>query len=436
MAKEFFWPASVTWTVPGRVDGVSGGIIYPTRLGYHTLIRRNPDKTHPHLKRRFLDPQLYLIGLDPYTCRTKCAYLVTYPWFPRKPFTPFDSNKLRQNDWQRMVKKDVHNLWVGQLPKKKKAIEQTLRICLQIQENLNCESYILPSPLTVDQATDYSTELQWLDTGLEVSKKINEAKQTLATIAISDNTLRLINPWENELIDLIIDQVSSREPDGAYIVLEQSHEQGYYCTHHNTIGCLLRLVHGLKTGGLKQIVVAYAGTAGFLSLLVGADIWSTGWYKSERKLKLSDVEDVSGIRLAYPAYYSHNFASEFHLNSDLDKIYQDGFRPQDDEITTASKPLIEALLSGHKVSAVPEWKHERSNVAAAREHFVSMAISRTAEISDFSSDELFSYGLNWLKNAKFLAEEISKSEGLHERTAVNHQSSWYNVFKEFVKMVG
>lgn len=435
MAKEFFWPACVTWAVPGKVDGVSGGIIYPTNLGYHTLRRRTPDKTHPHLKRRLLDPQLYLVGLDPYTCRTKCAYLVTYPWFPRKPLDSFDSSKHRQADWQGMVKKNVHNLWVGQLAKKKKDITQTSHVCLQVQEDLNCESYILPSPLTVDQTTDYSTELQWLDTGLEVSKRISDAKQTLATIAISDNTLRLIKPWENELIDLIIDQVSSREPDGAYIVLEQSHEQGYYCTHHNTIGCLLRLVHGLKTAGLKRIVVAYAGTAGFLSLLAGADTWSAGWYKSERKLKLADIEDVSGIRLAYPAYYSHSFASEFNLASDLDKAYKKGLLSDIQELTSASKLLHTALKSGKKVSKVAEWEYRPANVTAAREHFVSAAINHTAEIANLSKGELFTYGLKWLKKAKSLAEKVSRLDNLHERTEVNHQSSWYNVFKEFVEMV-
>jgi len=354
VAKEFFWPGSVQLKLPGNISGVSGGIIYPIGVACHTLIRRDISEKYPYLTRRLLDPQLYLVRLDPYTCRKKCAYLATYPWFPTKPFTLFKSGEYTQRKWQGELTKKIHELWLGQLPKKVEEIEQTIGICLQVQTDLDCENYILPSPLTVDQATDYSTELQWLDIGLSVAKRINNNKQILATIAISDSALRLIEPWENELIDLIIDQVSSREPDGAYIVLEQSNEQSYYCTHHNTVGCLLRLVHGLKTAGLKRIVVAYTGTAGFLSLLAGADIWSSGWYKSERKLKLADIEDSEGR--AYPAYYSHNFAGEFSIKNDLDHAYKKGLLPTIQEPTSACVPLLTALKSGEKASNVAEWK--------------------------------------------------------------------------------
>ncbi|HBG25511.1 MAG: hypothetical protein A2Y10_14500 [Planctomycetes bacterium GWF2_41_51] len=434
MAKEFFWPGSVQLKVPSNISGVSGGIIYPIGIAYHTLMRRNLDKQYYHLQRRLLDPQLYLIKLDPYTCRKKCAYLATYPWFPIKPFSNFNSGKHTQRQWQNELTKNVHELWLGQLPKKNDEIEQTIQVCLEVQENLNCEQYILPSPLTVDQATDYSIELEWIDSGLKIAKQINNKKGVLATVAISDSALRLIEPWDNELIDLIIDQISSRELDGAYIVLEQSNEQGYYCTHHNTVGCLLRLVYGLKTAGLKRIIVAYTGTTGFLSLLAGADTWASGWYKSERKLKLTDIEDKDGR--AYPAYYSHNFAGEFHVEKDLDRAFEQGLFSAILEPTSASEPLVAGLRSGKKVSMVPEWAYRPTNVTAAKEHFVSVAINRTSEIADMGESELFNYGLKWLENAKSLAEVISKLENRHPRTEINHQSSWYKAFKNFIEKAG
>lgn len=434
MAKEFFWPGSVQLKVPGNISGVAGGIIYPIGIPYHTLIRRDLNKQYYHLQRRLLDPQLYLIRLDPYTCRKKCAYLATYPWFPIKPFSEFNSSEYTQRQWQHAITQNVHKLWLGQLPKKNNEIEQTIQVCLEIQESLSCEQYILPSPLTVDQATDYSTELQWVDSGLKVAKQINNKKGILATIAISDSALRLIEPWDNDLIDLIIDQISSRELDGAYIVLEQSNEQGYYCTHHNTVGCLLRLVYGLKTAGLKRIVVAYTGTTGFLSLLAGADTWASGWYKSERKLKLTDIEDRDGR--AYPAYYSHNFAGEFNLENDLDHAFEGGLFSAIRELTSASEPLIAGLQSGEKASIVPEWAYRPANVTAAKEHFVSVAINRTSEIADMDESELFDYGLDWLKNATSLAEVISKFENRNPRTEINHQSSWYKAFKNFVEKAG
>lgn len=431
MTKEYFWPGSVHLKVPGDIQGVNGGIIYPTGVAYHSLIRRDLNKKYPYLKRRLLDPQLYLIRLDPYTCRKKCAYLATYPWFPIKPFMPFNSGEHTQRDWQAELTKNIHSLWLGQLPKEQEEVEKLTTVCLKVQEELNCENYILPSPLTVDQATDYSTELKWLDAGLKVSQAVI-TKPVLATVAISDSALRLIEPWENEMIDLIIDQVSSREPDGAYIIFEQSNEQGYYCTHHNTIGSLLRLVHGLKIAGLKRIVVAYTGTAGFLSLLAGADAWSSGWYKSERKLKLADIEDTDGR--AYPAYYSHNFAGEFHVNNDLDNACKNGLLSHIEELTLASEPLLKALRSGVRVARVPEWEHRPSNVGASREHFVSAAVNRTSEIKNLSESELFSYGLDWLGNAKDLADSVCQIGGCHDRTEVNHQSSWYEAFKKLADM--
>src|SRR5258706_8332624 len=97
---------------------------------------------------------------------------------------------------------------------------------------------------------------------------------------------------ENTLIDIILDQVTARAPDGAYVVLEQANEITYNCTSANTIGALLRLVRGLKDGGLRRVIVSYAGTAGLLTLIAGADAWATGWYRSERRLRLTDIEQT------------------------------------------------------------------------------------------------------------------------------------------------
>jgi len=75
-----------------------------------------------------------------------------------------------------------------------------------------------------------------------------------------------------------------------------------------------------------------------------------------------------------------------------------------------------------------------ANVTAAKEHFVSAVVNRTAEIANMSKGELFTYGLNWLENAQSLAETVSNFDSRHYRTEVNHQSSWYKAFKNFVEM--
>jgi len=95
------------------------------------------------------------------------------------------------------------------------------------------------------------------------------------------------------------------------VVLEQANETTYYCTAENTVGALMRLAYGLKAGGLSRVILCYAGVAGLLTLLMGADGWATGWYRGERRLKLADIERSEGR--AMPAYYSHAAATEFHL---------------------------------------------------------------------------------------------------------------------------
>ena len=186
-------------------------------------------------------------------------------------------------------------------------------------------------------------------------------------------------------------------------------------------------------GKYSATVELFSGIAGYLTLLAGADVWSAGWYRSERRLRLVDIEDADGR--AYPAY-SHVLASEIHTREDLDIIYKAGFFDEIKEQTPVSELLHNALDAGRKASSVPEWTYRMSNIVASKEHFVHAAINQTANISGFDKNDLFAYGLDWLSKAKDLADQISKLSDFHDRTSVDHQSSWYNTFKRFTEEVG
>src|SRR6267154_412174 len=310
----FFASARFRMDVPSGISSIDGAVIFPAGIPQPTLARRKWSKltkASPHLARRLLDPQLYLAGLNGATCRKACVSLGSYGWFGDTGIEGYDSGKVTQAQWRRKAHSKIHSGWQGEAPKGAKAMQTAISACIATQVTMGCEALILPSPLTTDPASDYSTELGWLEDGLAIAAKLGDGRLRLASIALSDTCLRGGDPWLNPLLDLILDQVTARHTEGAYLVLEQANEHGYYCSHPNTIGALLRLTHGLKAAGMQRVFVAFAGVAGLLAGCAGADDWSTGWYRGERRLRLADFEGPTGR--ANPTYYSHRLASEFHL---------------------------------------------------------------------------------------------------------------------------
>src|SRR5690348_1560155 len=323
MRMSLLAAARYQMAIPEGVTGIDGAIIFPAGVPAPTLLRRKQStlvKKYPHLARRLLDPQLYLAELNPSRCRASCVNLASYGWFGDSHVEAYDSKKMTQADWRTKSKAKIHSTWTSLAPSGQKAVHTSISVCVATQKALGCEALILPSPLTVDASTDYSAELGWLDEGLRVAAKLAPGIPRLTTIAVSDTCLRGIDPTSNSLLDLILDQVVARNTEGAYVVLEQANEHGYYCSHPNTIGSLLRLTQGLKGAGVNRVVVAFAGVAGLLATCVGADDWCTGWYRGERRLRLADHEDQTGR--ANPTFYSHGLASEFHLQLDLDRAVE------------------------------------------------------------------------------------------------------------------
>ncbi len=304
---EFYRLARFQMQVPGT-EGAAGAVIMPSGLPSHTLTRRNLDQ----LGSRLLDPQMYLADLQPDRCRDTCTKLASYPWFLAEGVSEYDSARQTQAEWRAVEQARIIERW-RRTPATPAEMERAVDLCLTFQRDLRMTGIILPSPLTRDHASAYAVEADWLELGVARAQRIAPGLPKYASIAISDTCLRGFTPYQNPLLDVILDQVTARAPDGAYVVLEQANETTYNCTSENTVGALLRLVQGLKAGGIERVVVSFAGSAGLLSLLVGADAWATGWYRGERRLRLADIEQTEGR--AMPAYYSHPAATEFHLGA-------------------------------------------------------------------------------------------------------------------------
>src|SRR6266568_1979822 len=418
----FFASARFKMAVPQGITGIDGAVIFPAGVPEPTLVRRDWKKLlkkYPHLQRRLFDPQLYLASLNGATCRKACVNLASYGWFGGAAIEAYDSSKITQAEWRTKVLSKIHSQWKGDAPTGQRGIQGSINVSIATQIVMGCEAIILPSPLTSDPTTDYSTELGWLDEGLALASKVGQGLPKLATIALSDTCVRGTDPWTNALLDLILDQVTARPVDGAYLVLEQANEHGYYCSHPNTVGALLRLSYGLKSAGVPRVFVAFAGVAGLLAVCAGADDWTTGWYRGERRLRLADFEQPQGR--ANPTYYSHPLASEFHLQADLDRVVAANFLPRISDQTSASQGLLRALAAGRKVSTVPDWQYSQSNVSAAIDHFLSALSRESRAVAALSAAGRLSYGKQWLDGAATLASDLYSLGGFHPRTELDHQ---------------
>src|SRR5688572_14509315 len=232
-----------------------GGVIFPAGVALHTLQRRDFDDEHPHLQRRLLDPQLYLSGLDASACVKSCVNLASYGWFNVDGLAEYDSALMTQGEWKKRAERQVARGWTGRLPRAAGTIHATVRRCIETQRGLGCEAVILPAPLLSDPASDYSSELAWIDAGLQVQSEVDADAPYYVTVAISDSCLRGVDRWASQQLDLVLDQVTARRPRGVYLVIEQANEDGYYISHPNTIGALLRLVRGFKSAGVDRVFV-------------------------------------------------------------------------------------------------------------------------------------------------------------------------------------
>jgi hypothetical protein len=355
--------------------------------------------------------------------------LATYGWFPISSSEGYISSQQTQAQWKKAAMTRIQEEWSGALPATETEIEPYVRSCIELQLKLGCEALIIPGPLTLDYTSDYSRELMWLDSGLSISAEVSPNLPIMATVALSDTCLRGIRPWENPLLDIVIDQVTAR-CTGVYLVIESANENGYYITHRDTVGALLRLVRSFKQGGVQRVFVNFAGVAGLMAAGVGADAWSSGWYRGERRLKLADFEDEMG--LAVPTYYSHRLASEIHLDKDLDRIVKRGYLERLVDVTDASAGLITALRSGRGAASVAEWRYGKSNVQAAIGHFLAAAIRDTRQLKELDANARLERTSLWLEEADRLASLLFGIGSFNQRTELMHPAVWLSAWKEFM----
>lgn len=408
-----------------------GSIILCSAMPMHQLLRRRIDHRYPHMQSRLFDPQLYLTDLEATSAPRHCAILASYPWFGVSGLKEYDSKQQKQSEWRKYAVKTIPTVWPRQLIEDATTVRDVAKDCLEFQIKIGCWAAILPGPLSVDPATDYSQELAWLDAGIAAAREIEDFELPLfATIAVSDICLRHEEPLKNAFLDLVLDTVSAREVDGVYIVLEQASEPNNtrHCGSVRSLGSILRLAHEFSKDGDLRVGVNFIGAYGLVCESAGAEFWATGWYKSLYRLRLADK--LVGGR-AYPRFWSYPAAIDVHLENEFDSIVSAGLLAQIADNTSASNGLLSAAASGNPVANVPAWRYALSNVGAAREHFLVSCVQGEAMHSKQAGKARIDLAEKWLDRAAATSTAVATALGPTANTQTVHVQAWRDTLRGF-----
>lgn len=424
----FYYNAKYAFALPGQTpSAIAGAVLSASSMPAGQLVRRDFRK-YPYLQHRLFDPQLYLSNLDASVASKSVINLASWPWFCPNVVPEYDS------DAHSSVKhwKDLHGdallaSWEDCLPRDSAGIRRACRAAVMAQIALGCERIILPGPLTTIATRQFATETEWMDAGLDVCKELKVAVPVLATVALSDAILRGVNAPQNPLLHTVTNQLSARpELAGAYIVIEQASETGYVCTGRDTLLSLLVLIDDLVRGAGKAALVSYMGTFGAVASAAGASIWSTGYYLSQRRLKLADFEDKEGR--AMPRYHSFRLAGDIGLQSDIQQAY-DAFGDRILTDTNDGKTIKQALVSGTYPASVPEWQYAQSNIQAAAGHYNEVAF-KIGRIATLNSAKRIEAVERWLESSVQWSQNLQRI-GINNsaQTELSHQPVWLNAFQ-------
>jgi hypothetical protein len=419
----------------GAPEAIRGGIIAASAMPSGQLIRRVRAglRRSPYLQHRLYDPQLYLAGLDRNVASATVATLATHPWFGSHSVPQYDSDKHGSiKEYKDAHETDLIKSWRGTPLTKSAEIAEAIRASVEYQLQIGCEGVILPSPLTTMSAPEYRLETKWLDIGVDVVRELRTVVPVYATIALSDNLLRGIDPFKHSLVHTITSQIASRaELTGAYIVVEQTAETGYACTSCDVLTAMLVIADDLNRGAGRQIITNYLGSFGAVMSAAGAGIWASGYYRSQRRLRLADYEEK--VAMAMPRMFSLGLIGDVGLANDLLNAHVNGLGkrvllPSTDQ----TESLMQALELGTFPQSVPQWEYRQSNLTAAAAHYLSIHESISRSLDSLESDRRTDFVHRWLKRAAKLAGDLSGIGVNGQYSDIAHQRPWLDAYERWL----
>jgi hypothetical protein len=388
----------------------------------------------PHLRHRLLDPQLYLATLDPRTAGNTVYKLATYPWFQTQP-VPYDSAQHGTlNDYKTRFMAELHARWPGRAPTDDQAILDCVKDALQIQIAIGCEGLIIPSPLT-NTRTDYQLEIKYIDAAVSLLPQLPATLPMYASVALSDGVLRNTDPVTNAVIQAISDNIAARtELAGAYIVLEQTAETGYVCVNEETLLALLILCDDIARGAGKRVLVNYIGPFGAVMLATGASVWASGYYRSQRRMKLADQEEDVGR--SYPRFYSSPFAGDLGVQDDLQLLSRTDLFHKVFSRSRASLPLLHAIQNGTYPQSAPQWEYRPGNIWAAAAHYNDICCKIDAYLDTKDTQGKIEAVDRWLAQSAAFSKAASDAGVSGTHSDMRHQDIWLSAFRKWRNYAG
>ena len=404
---------------------------------YSEELERRQFKHFPHLQHRLFDPQIYLAELDAHTAEEKVKKLASYPWFGADVVPKYESDKhgsMRAHRERYAAERLEH--WTREAPSDSGDVAAAARAAIEYQLGLGCEAIILASPLTTGRTRPiYQTEVRWMDAGIAACENLGVRLPIFATVAVSDAALRGIG--RSSLLDAIAGHIVARdELAGAYVLVEQGNQQHVDCRTPDIILSLLELTHDLVHRARRRVIVNYMGTLGALASAAGAEIWGTGYYPSQRKLRLLDLDNREEAR-AYPRYFSLRLLGDVGVKHDLLRLCQAGFGSRVFTETESAKPLHAALKRGESPDTIPLWAFKAGNHALAMPHYYESVYQLGTHLHSLPVADRPPFVQRLLEQAASLASELrTLKPKLDARTELSHQDAWLNTFKAWRKQAG
>jgi hypothetical protein len=422
----YFYNARWRFKIGTTPTAIPGSIIAASALSLVDLERRQFTK-YPHMKRRFLDPQLYMATIDPSLDPKTVARLAAYPWFHGGEVPKYDSGEYgSRTKWKNQHKDDFVSLWTRTVPTKADAISKAAKSAVEFQLKIGCDGIVLPVPLTTIADQTLQAELEWIEAGIEACNQLKVTCPIYATVALSEAVLH-VPALKNPIVHSFSDHIAARtELAGAYVILEQTDPSEYFWSSRDPLMALAIIVDDLCRGAHKQVVVNYVGTFGLVASALGAEVWSSGYFLSARRFSLKGKPGR-----AHPRYHSLALAGDIGLKNDLAQIRDAGMLDQCMTPTSADAVLRAAMKQGKSTANVPEWKYSPNNCTAAQQHYLEIASDTGAKLHAMKMKDRQEWVKKWLTNAVQLVDQLEKQELLSMATDTSHQRVWLNVFKEW-----
>jgi len=366
-------------------------------------------------------------SIDPAIDSDTVAKLSAYPWFHGQSVPKYDSGQYsNRTAWKQQHKSTLVSNWTRTVPTQLKAIQKAAFAAVDFQIKLGCEGIVLAGPLTTMADQSLQSEVAWIEAGLDACEQLKVSVPVYATIALSEEVLQ-VPALKNPLVHGLSNQVSARGAlAGAYIAFEQFDAGSYVWNSKDALLSLLIMVDDLYRGAGKHAIVNYLGSFGAVAKAAGAEVWSTGYYLTQRRFSRK-----AKIGRARPRYYSLPLAGDIGLEEDLGKIRDAGIMNDYLTPTAADDVLRTALKKGKSPADVPEWEYSMNNTAAAQQHYMEVASQTGSALEGMPLKERRKWVHDWLKRAVQLANTLKAKHLIGMATDVNHQQVWLDVFEEW-----